>query len=160
MGRVMFYHMTQKPLQESAPALLERARGQGWRVLVRSATPDRAGWLDEALWLQGDGSFLPHGVAGGPHDADQPILITDATAPAPDLSAFRALMAVDGAPVEAAEAAALERVFILFDGRDEAAVNLARGQWTALKNAGCHAQYWSEETGRWQMKAEANAPEG
>jgi DNA polymerase-3 subunit chi len=27
-----------------------------------------------------------------------------------------------------------------------------------LTDAGCQAQYWSEETGRWQKKAQKNVP--
>jgi DNA polymerase III subunit chi len=52
------------------------------------------------------------------------------------------------------EVAAMERVCILFDGNDEAAVAQARGQWKALTGAGCAAAYWSEESGRWEKKAE------
>ena len=59
------------------------------------------------------------------------------------------------ADVAAAEVAALERVCILFDGNDEAAVGMARGQWKALTDAGIAAQYWSEASGRWEMKAQA-----
>ena len=67
-------------------------------------------------------------------------------------------MVVDGAPLDPAEAQGMERVFVLFDASDDSAVNLARGQWSAVKSAGLHAQYWSEESGRWQMKSEANPP--
>ena len=49
----------------------------------------------------------------------------------------------------------LERVCILFDGHDGMALDAARGQWRALTGAGCKAQYWSEESGRWEKKAEA-----
>ena len=158
MGRAMFYHMTRKPVQATAPPLLERARREGWRVIVRAGTPQRAEWFDEALWLYGDVSFLPHGVAGGPHDADQPILLTSDPAPV-TRSQAQALMVIDGAPVDPAETRDLERVFILFDGGEPAAVQQARGQWTAMKNAGVHAQYWSEESGRWEMNSETGAPE-
>ena len=48
----------------------------------------------------------------------------------------------------------MERACILFDGNDPAALDLARGQWKGLSEAGCEAQYWSEESGRWQMKAQ------
>jgi DNA polymerase-3 subunit chi len=65
------------------------------------------------------------------------------------------VMAVDGAAVDPDEVAALDRVCILFDGNDMEAVQHARGQWKALTGAGCSAQYWSEESGRWEKKAEA-----
>jgi DNA polymerase-3 subunit chi len=48
----------------------------------------------------------------------------------------------------------MARVCILFDGNDDAALDTARGQWKALTRAGCSAQYWSEESGRWEKKAE------
>ena len=86
-----------------------------------------------------------------PADADQPVLLTVS----PDAAnAPNCVMSVHGADVAADEVAALDRVCVLFDGNDEAALNHARGQWKALKEAGASAQYWSEESGRWEKKAE------
>ncbi len=149
-----FYHLTRNPLEATLPALLEKSLAAGWRVVVRGTSEDRMRWLDEKLWLGAEEGFLPHGLSGGPHDADQPILLTTA----PDMpNAAACLMAVDGADVTAEEAAALTRVCILFDGNDDAAVAHARSQWAALTGAGVAAQYWSEESGRWQKKAERGA---
>ena len=94
--------------------------------------------------------FLPHGLAGGTHDAMQPVLLT--TGPAANEPQCE--MCVDGAQISAEEVNALERVCILFDGTDEMAVQGARVQWKTLTDAGCAAQYWSEETGKWEKKAE------
>ncbi|NIZ12407.1 DNA polymerase III subunit chi [Phaeobacter sp. HF9A] len=154
MGAAYFYHLTQKPLQATLPVLLEKARGAGWRVAVRGRDPDRLAWLDEALWLGGDASFLPHGCAGGPHDALQPILLTTSATAA---NTPVCVMSIDGAEVAPEEVQALERVCILFDGTDPEAVQQARGQWKTLTAAGCAAQYWSEESGRWEKKAESAA---
>ena len=151
MGAAFFYHLTRRPLEATLPLLLDKARAAGWRIAVRGSDPGRMAWLDEKLWLLGDESFLPHGLAGGPHDADQPILLTTAETAANDPTC---LMAVDGAGVTAQEVQALERVCILFDGQDGAALARARSQWKALTVAGCSAQYWSEESGRWEKKAE------
>ena len=63
-------------------------------------------------------------------------------------------MSVHGAQISAAEVVALARVCVLFDGNDDAALERARGQWKALKDAGASAQYWSEASGRWEKKAE------
>lgn len=134
--------------------LLEKARGAGWRIAVRGQDKDRMNWLDDCLWQGSDESFLPHGLAGGPHDDLQPILLVADQAMT---NRPQCLMSVDGAEVSAAEVKALERVCILFDGNDGAAVQAAREQWKALTADGCAAQYWSEETGRWEKKAEANA---
>ncbi len=152
MGAVYFYHLTRQPLERTLPVLLDKARQAGWRIAVRGTDPARLDWLDEKLWLGPEEGFLPHGRAGGPHDAAQPILLTSEAQAANEPAC---VMAVDGAEVAADEVAALERVCILFDGNDDMAVQHARGQWKALTGAGCSAQYWSEESGRWEKKAEA-----
>lgn len=150
MGVIRFYHMTRTPVETTLARLLDRAHGAGLRVEVRGADPARLDWLDQKLWLGDEAGFLPHGLAGGPHDGLQPILLTTAETAAPGTVC---VMAVDGAPVDAAEAARLDRTFILFDGNDPAALAHARGQWKALTGAGAEAEYWSEESGRWERKA-------
>jgi DNA polymerase-3 subunit chi len=146
----LFYHVTQSPVEAVVETLLTRALSQGWRVELRGVSPERMEWYDQKLWLGPEDSFLPHGLAGGPHDALQPVLLT--LSPTPE--GRQAVMTLDGAEVSAAEVAGAERVWILFDGRDEAAVAQARTQWKALTGAGARAQYWSEESGRWEKKAE------
>lgn len=130
--------------------LLGKARGAGWRVAVRGRDAERLSWLDEKLWLGPEEGFLPHGIAGGAQDADQPILLTTGDAG----NAPQCLMTIDGADVSAEEVAAHDRVCVLFDGNDADALAVARGQWKALTDAGASAQYWSEESGRWEKKAE------
>ena len=152
MGAVYFYHLTRKPLEATLPMLLEKARGAGWRVVVRGTDAARMDWLDQKLWLGPEEGFLPHGLAGGPHDADQPILLTVDAGAGNDAEC---LMTIDGAEVAVEEVAGSERVCVLFDGNDPAAVETARGQWRVLTGAGISAQYWSEESGRWEKKAEA-----
>ncbi|GHF69778.1 DNA polymerase III subunit chi [Seohaeicola zhoushanensis] len=150
MGAAYFYHLTRNPLEQTLPVLLGKAREAGWRIAVRGREQARMEWLDDRLWLGPEEGFLPHGLAGGPHDAAQPILLTTGQA----ANGPACLMAVDGADVAPDEVARMERVCILFDGNDEAALNRARTQWKALTDAGCAAQYWSEESGRWEKKAE------
>lgn len=151
MGAVYFYHLTRGPLEQTLAVLLEKARGAGWRTAVRGCDPDRMSWLDDRLWQGAKDSFLPHGLQGGQHDALQPILLT--TGPAA-VNEPECVMAIDGAAVAPEEISALQRVCVLFDGSDAEAVQHARGQWKKLTDAGCSAQYWSEESGRWEKKAE------
>ena len=113
MGAAFFYHLTQRPLEATLPMLLEKARGAGWRVAVRGTDEGRLDWLDERLWQGADDSFLPHGRAGGPHDALQPVLLTSGAAG----NDPQCLMTVDGAEVSPEEVGALERVCVLFDGK-------------------------------------------
>ena len=151
MGAAYFYHLTQRPLEVALSELLNAARSKGMRVAVRGSDLARLSWLDEKLWLSPEDGFLPHGMAGGHHDADQPILLTTGAAG----NGATCLMSVDGAPVSADEVGALDRVCVLFDGNDPVALDAARGQWKALTGAGAAAQYWSEESGRWEKKAES-----
>ncbi len=152
MGAAYFYHLTRTPLERSLPMLLGKAREAGWRVALRGRDAARLRRLDDLLWEGAPDSFVPHGLWDGAAPHDQPILLlvegTDA-ANAPDC-----VMAIDGAQVSAQEVEASARVCIIFDGNDPAAVEVARGQWKALTTQGAAAQYWSEESGRWQMKAQ------
>lgn len=149
MGAVFFYHLSERPLEATLPVLLSKSLEAGWRVAVRGRDVGRLDWLDRQLWM-GDG-FLPHGVAGGPHDIEQPVLLTAGAAPnAPDC-----VMSIDGAEVSADEVRALKRVCVLFDGADPAALETARNQWRTLTTAGVEAQYWAEDGGRWVKKAES-----
>ncbi len=152
MGAALFYHLTRSPLEATLPLLLAKSLQAGWHVVVRGTEAARIDWLDQTLWKGPEEAFLPHGVAGGTHDADQPILLTTGRE-APN--GAQCLMAVDGAEVTAEDCAGVERVCILFDGNDPAALDRARGQWKALTGAGITAQYWSEEGGGWQKKAES-----
>ena len=43
MGAAYFYHLTRRPLEETLPVLLDKARGAGWRVAVRGRDPERYG---------------------------------------------------------------------------------------------------------------------
>ncbi|MEQ8897930.1 MAG: DNA polymerase III subunit chi [Roseovarius sp.] len=151
MGAAYFYHLTRRPLEATLPMLLGKAQEAGWRVAVRGRAPARMEWLDEKLWLGPEEGFLPHGLATAPHAARQPILLTTDSESANDP---HCVMTIDGAEVAAEEVQRLDRVCVLFDGNDEAALQTARGQWKALTDAGCSAQYWSEESGRWEKKAE------
>lgn len=148
----MFYHLTRSSLDETLGALLHRALGQGWRVMVRGTDRAVLERLDARLWEGGEDAFLPHGLQGGPHDADQPVLIGTGEI----VNAAKGLFLIGGADVTVAEASGLERVWLLFDGGDGTQLAEARGKWKALTDAGVPAQYWSEESGRWEKKVEKN----
>ncbi|MCF6315295.1 MAG: DNA polymerase III subunit chi [Marinosulfonomonas sp.] len=159
MGAAYFYHLTRAPLEAVLPMLLEKSIGAGWRILVRGTDVNRMEWLDKNLWLGRDDGFLPHGLAGGDHDAAQPILLTTESSTESTTEAITAnnatcVLAIDGADVSVEEVNKMERVSILFDGNDEAALTRARAQWKALTEAGCSAQYWSQQSGSWEKKAE------
>lgn len=163
MGRVMFYHLTQSTPEALVPQLIRRAQDAGWRVELRGSDADSLARLDERLWLAE--GFLAHGMAGGPHDADQPVLLrqvardtggSDDGSP-PPANGAACILSLDGAAVPVAPSAGIARICILFDGRDPAALEVARGQWRAVVAAGLVAEYWSEASGRWRKERASKA---
>ncbi|MCK8462492.1 DNA polymerase III subunit chi [Aliiroseovarius sp. S1339] len=152
--------MTRSPLEATLPTLLQKSLEAGWKVCVRGTDAKRIDWLDERLWTTTDDGFLPHGKAGGLHEVDQPVLLTtDAEIPKGTPNAANALISVDGASVSREEMTTLTRVSILFDGNDPDAVAHARSQWKEVVAAGCTAKYWSQESGRWEMKVSTQGAE-
>lgn len=151
MGKAMFYHLTRRPVEDTLGMILGKARQAGWRVVVRGTSQERLNWLDEKLWLGPEDGFVPHGIAGGAHDAMQPILLTCST----DLTnGATCVILIDGAEVSEEEVETLERTCVLFDGNAEDALSKAREQWQKIKTAGLIAEYWSEESGAWEKKAQ------
>ena len=148
MGSVLFYHLTRSGPRALLPMLIGKSLQAGWPVEVRGRDRARQVALDEALWL-GEG-FVPHGLAGGAHDARQPVLLTIEGQAAENQP--RCLMVLDGAEITGTECDALDRACILFDGNDPEALDRARTQWRAMKAHGVAAEYWSEESGRWERK--------
>jgi DNA polymerase-3 subunit chi len=144
---ILFYHLEREPLERVIPQLLEKTLERGWRAVVETGSPERAEVLDRLLWTYRDDSLLPHALAGGGHDADQPILIAtdEGNANAATVRFF-----VDRAVPRSAEGYA--RLVYIFSGHDPDAVTEARGAWRAL-GAGNELTYWQQEpTGRWVKK--------
>jgi DNA polymerase III subunit chi len=152
LTEVLFYHLTERPLEAALPEILEKALQRNWRVAVCGTAPDRLAMLDDHLWTFRDDSFLPHAMAGEGDDARQPVLLGTGGTWANDP---QVLVLVDGARVEPAELAGVERVCLMFDGNDPDRLAEAREDWKRLTGAGLKAVYWAQEGGRWVKKAEA-----
>jgi DNA polymerase III subunit chi len=153
MGVGMFYHLTRSGADDTLVALIGRAVARDWRVMVRGGDAGHLARLDDRLWSDPADGFLAHGMAGNAMDADQPVLL----GPGPVTNGARVLAVIDGAVPTLDEVAGLERVWVLFDGADTPAVNTARDLWRHITEAGHPAQYWTEDSGNWQMKMEKTA---
>lgn len=145
--QVDFYHLTRMPLERALPRIAEKVVGTGARLLIVSAAPEQQAALDRLLWHYAPDSFLPHGVAGGPDDDRQPILITGDVAPA---NGARHVALVDGEWRDAA--LTFERAFHFFD---EEAIGPARAAWKGLAGReGIERRYWKQnDAGRWEHAA-------
>jgi DNA polymerase-3 subunit chi len=146
---VWFYHLERTGLDQALPELLDKTLARGWRALVRATSADRVEHLDGWLWSYRDDSFLPHGVAGEPDAARQPILLS---AQADNPNGAEALFLIDGAEPGALDG--YSRCLVLFDGKDEDQLALARRQWSDLKASGATVAYWRQGAkGGWEKQA-------
>ncbi len=145
---VAFYHCTAATPEAVLPKLALKAVEAGHRVLVHAAEKAQAEAMDETLWTYDPDSFLPHGIAGGGQDADQPLLIADSFEP------------VNGADLAIAMSGRLPggdsgfaRVLYLFDGNDESALQAARQHWKALaEREGVETAYWAQGERGWEKR--------
>jgi len=146
---VLFYHLERTSLERVLPNLVEKSLERGWRAVIQAASRERVEALDSALWTYRDDSFIPHGSDADEHASLYPVVLTDDDFN-PNDAQIRFF--VDGA--DAGDLSEYERAVYLFDGRDEAAVALARRQWQSAKAAGHDVTYWQQnDGGKWERKA-------
>ncbi len=143
--QVDFYQLGLSPLEQVIASIAAKLLDHEQRLLVVATDEAALTRLDRMLWDEGAASFLPHGLAGGPNDSRQPILLST-TADAPNLA--RNLLIADGEWREAA--LTYDRAFYLFD---EATLEGARLAWKLLAGReGVERHYWANEDGRWVKK--------
>ena len=156
MAEIGFYHLTRTVADQALPQLLGRTLAAGTRALVLCAGPERVAALDAALWLCTDPDWLPHGTPETGNADLQPIWITaedPGAAGAPNAARF--LFLLDGATSSRLDL--YDRVFDLFDGADEAAVQAARLRWAAARSTGHALAYWQQTPRGWERKAQVTA---
>lgn len=150
MAEVWFYHLQTQPFERALPALVEKALGRDMRVAIQTVDDLRLKAIDDLLWTYAVESFLPHAPAADPNAAGQPVVIA-CDAANPNGAALRIL--VEGAEPLAGQEAGYERLILLFDGRNEAELEAARGHWSRLKAAGVSLAYWRQsDEGRWERQ--------
>jgi DNA polymerase III subunit chi len=150
MTEILFYQLKGQRLEQVLPALLLKSLERGWRVVVQASSEERIEALDAHLWTWRDDAFLPHGTWREPDAAEQPVLLTP-NGENPNRAAVRFL--VEGAELPG-DAAAYQRLVLLFDGDDPDALAAARERWVKVKDEGFEVTYWqADENGRWQRQA-------
>jgi DNA polymerase-3 subunit chi len=149
MTEALFYHLERRSLDDVLPGLIEKTLERGWRALIRTDSAERADAIDTLLWTYSDG-FLPHAQAGDGDPVCQPVLITVEEV---NPNNANVLFLIGGAAPPAWDNAAFTRIVLIFDGRDPAAVETARGAWKDAKAAGHDVTYWKESpTGKWEKQ--------
>ena len=148
MAEIGFYHLTRTEAGQALHALLGRTLAAGQRAVVICPDDDRLAALDRALWLCPEPDWLPHGTPATGEADLQPIWLTTQDE-APNNARF--LFLVDG--TNTSQATNFDRIFDLFDGRDENAVQAARQRWQLAKQAGHTLTYWQQTPRGWEKKA-------
>ncbi|MGE0594794.1 MAG: DNA polymerase III subunit chi [Hyphomonadaceae bacterium] len=147
MAELWFYHLERSELERALPPLLEKCLQRGWRAIVRGGAPERLDALDAILWTFRDESFVPH-ARDGAQAARQPVLLTEQPG---NPNGAQALFLIDGA--EPGDISSFERACLMFDGRDEAALEMARSRWKEARASGVEASYWRENaSGKWEKQ--------
>lgn len=150
MTEVLFYHLLRQSLEAALPILVQRSLDRGWHVIVQASSPERLAALDDALWTYSDESFLPHAPDNEADGEREAVILTLS-----DVNSNRAQIRfiVEGAPLPQ-DIATYERLVVLFDGNDDAALSEARAKWSSARAQGHVVTYWQQDdAGRWEKKA-------
>lgn len=151
MTEISFYHLTLSNIESALPKLLERVIASGKRALVRVESEERVSILNSILWTYDQSSFLPHGTIKEGQAESQPIWITEKYE---NPNESDVLVVLDGN--ETPDLDDFERCLEVFNGTDDAAVDLARARWRHYTDSGYTVTYWQQSSeGRWETKNSA-----
>lgn len=150
MTEIRFYHVTAQSLEQAIPALLNKAYGQGRKIVLMFGNAKDMARYDEGLWTARADGFLPHGTNKDPYAQEQPIYLTT-TIENPNDADMLALCNIHTVP-ENIEGFSLVCDFL--DGQDEDSIVAARARWKAYKDLGHSVTYWQQtQQGAWEQKA-------
>ena len=147
--QVDFYQLNADPAEQVVALLARNTLAAGQRLLVVADDPALLARTSEALWSakphKGREQFLANGIAGGEHDARQPILLSAVVNPA---NGAKFLALADGIW---REGEGIERAFLVFGAET---LEAARATWRMLgEREGITRNYWKQEDGGWVKAA-------
>lgn len=149
MTEVLFYHLTERTLEQVLPDLLEKCVERNWRTVVQVGTEERLAVIDSHLWSYREESFLPHSALRDGTEQNQPIWLTTDTEN-PNCASVRFMVDAAVPP----DLDSYERGVYVFDGHDNTALDTARKRWKIEKDAGHNVTYWQQNSnGSWEKKA-------
>ena len=150
LQHIDFYQLTDANTAELAAQLADKCHVVAKKTVIHSSK-DHCQSVSRALWVLRDLSFLAHGIDDDDGKDYASIWISSKL----DQNQIDADYAILLEGREVPNMADFERIFIIFNGRDESALQQARGQWKALSGqfAG-HCRYFAKtETGGWAQAA-------
>ena len=144
---VRFYQLAAQPLESALARIAHKAWDRGWRCCVVAAGQEQARRLDDLLWVQPPGGFLPHRLWDAPEPERQPLLI--ALEP-DDRNGATVLLMAAGRPPVAPER--FDMVVEFADARDETALEASRQRFRRYRELGCRLEYWIQGPEGWVKK--------
>lgn len=140
--RADFYQLGGEAVERVIPVLAARVKANGVRLLVVSEDAAQLKAIGDALWAERPDDFLANGMAGGTHDARQPILLAQTCESS---NGAELVMFADG--IWRDEATRFERALLLFG---EATLDGARAAWRKLgEHEDIERRFWKREGGKW-----------
>ena len=142
--QVDFYQLSRDSAEVALAQIAAKALPAGQRMLVVAQDEALLGRVSAMLWGRAADSFLPSGLAGGQHDARQPILLATDVGPGGAANGAGVIAFADGMwrPCEG-----FARALLLFD---EGGVVAARALWKQLgERTDVTRAFWKQDDGRW-----------
>ena len=149
LQNIDFYQLLGGQLDELATQLVEKCRAAGKTVMIYNAASSSQS-QSEHLWTVRDLSFLAHGIDSDEGQEFAPIWISSDV----EKNQIEAEFAILKDGLVPSDIEQFERVLVLFDGRDEQALQTARRQWKSWSSQyqGKCRYFAKTEEGRWQQK--------
>lgn len=145
---IFFYHLTRSSLENTLPVLVERALDRFGRVTIQCLSKEQRDAIDNHLWVYADEAFIGHGTECDRYPNLQPIFLTTGHEN-PNDSKIRFLL--EGAVC--LDINTYQRLVVIFDGRNDAQLDLVRAQWKQYKAENHNLTYWQQTEDRgWKKR--------
>lgn len=150
LQHIDFYQLAGGEVSELAAQLTEKAQSVGKKTIIHAPKSETQN-VSRALWVLRDLSFLAHGIDGDDGAEFAAIWVSSDSNENQISAEFAILLFGQSVP----DMTAYERCFILFNGKDEAALQEARSQWKSLSSQyqGLCRYFAKTDEGKWEQKA-------
>ena len=151
MCRIDFYHLQKQSLEQVLPKLVEKAYATGTKIKIKIGNEARIEFINTLLWTYNDEAFIPHGSKKDGFAKEQPIWLSSED---DNPNQAQMLFLIDSASMALEKLKTFNRIFNIFDGNDEVALQQARVFWKEVSDAGLEKNYFQQDnTGHWNKKA-------
>lgn len=151
--RLDFYDLKKESPDNALLALLEPIIESKKRTVIVLKDANETERVNNLLWSFDENSFIPHGNKKDGNEKSQPIYLADtdefksfAKNGSPNSASFVVYM--DIAIPDIPDKNIYERCFVIFGGRNLAALENARVLWKKAKEDGSETHLWRKD-GRW-----------